>query len=511
MSQRGGTENRIYAAIDLKSFYASVECVERGLDPLTANLVVADKSRTEKTICLAVSPSLKSYGISGRARLFEVVQRVEEINRDRSFRLHGKPFSGSSIFGPELEKDPALKLDYEVAIPRMAYYMNYSSRIYNIYLKYVAAEDVHVYSIDEVFIDLTDYLPLYRLSAHELVMTMIRHVLRETGITATAGIGTNLYLAKIAMDIVAKKMPADSDGVRIAELDETGYRTELWGHRPLRDFWRIGRGYTKRLEANGMFTMGDIARCSLENEDLLYRLFGINAELLIDHAWGWEPCRISDIKAYRPENNSLSLGQVLKEPYPFDKAKIVVREMTDSLVLDMVEKGLVADQMVLTVGYDMASLEDPGIRKKYKGEIAKDWYGRKVPKQAHGSINLGRMMSSTNRIIDAVMELYDRIVDPVLLVRRMYVVANHVVAEDLARKEREVSDENRQLDLFTDPAEEDRQRAEEEEELDREHRRQEAVLEIRKKYGKNAILKGTNFMDGATARERNAQIGGHRA
>ena len=511
MSQRGGTENRIYAAIDLKSFYASVECVERGLDPLTANLVVADKSRTEKTICLAVSPSLKSYGISGRARLFEVVQRVEEINRDRSFRLHGKPFSGSSIFGPELEKDPALKLDYEVATPRMAYYMNYSSRIYNIYLKYVAAEDVHVYSIDEVFIDLTDYLPLYRLSAHELVMTMIRHVLRETGITATAGIGTNLYLAKIAMDIVAKKMPADSDGVRIAELDETGYRTELWGHRPLRDFWRIGRGYTKRLEANGMFTMGDIARCSLENEDLLYRLFGINAELLIDHAWGWEPCRISDIKAYRPENNSLSLGQVLKEPYPFDKAKIVVREMTDSLVLDMVEKGLVADQMVLTVGYDMASLEDPGIRKKYKGEIAKDWYGRKVPKQAHGSINLGRMMSSTNRIIDAVMELYDRIVDPVLLVRRMYVVANHVVAEDLARKEREVSEENRQLDLFTDPAEEDRQRAEEEEELDREHRRQEAVLEIRKKYGKNAILKGTNFMDGATARERNAQIGGHRA
>ena len=511
MSQRGGTENRIYAAIDLKSFYASVECVERGLDPLTANLVVADKSRTEKTICLAVSPSLKSYGISGRARLFEVVQRVEEINRDRSFRLHGKPFSGSSIFGPELEKDPALKLDYEVAIPRMAYYMNYSSRIYNIYLKYVAAEDVHVYSIDEVFIDLTDYLPLYRLSAHELVMTMIRHVLRETGITATAGIGTNLYLAKIAMDIVAKKMPADSDGVRIAELDETGYRTELWGHRPLRDFWRIGRGYTKRLEANGMFTMGDIARCSLENEDLLYRLFGINAELLIDHAWGWEPCRISDIKAYRPENNSLSLGQVLKEPYPFEKAKIVVREMTDSLVLDMVEKGLVADQMVLTVGYDTVSLEDPGIRKKYKGEIAKDWYGRKVPKQAHGSINLGRMMSSTNRIIDAVMELYDRIVDPVLLVRRMYVVANHVVAEDLARKEREVSEENRQLDLFTDPAEEDRQRAEEEEELDREHRRQEAVLEIRKKYGKNAILKGTNFMDGATARERNAQIGGHRA
>ena len=511
MSQRGGTENRIYAAIDLKSFYASVECVERGLDPLTANLVVADKSRTEKTICLAVSPSLKSYGISGRARLFEVVQRVEEINRDRSFRLHGKPFSGSSIFGPELEKDPALKLDYEVATPRMAYYMNYSSRIYNIYLKYVAAEDVHVYSIDEVFIDLTDYLPLYRLSAHELVMTMIRHVLRETGITATAGIGTNLYLAKIAMDIVAKKMPADSDGVRIAELDETGYRTELWGHRPLRDFWRIGRGYTKRLEANGMFTMGDIARCSLENEDLLYRLFGINAELLIDHAWGWEPCRISDIKAYRPENNSLSLGQVLKEPYPFDKAKIVVREMTDSLVLDMVEKGLVADQMVLTVGYDTVSLEDPGIRKKYKGEIAKDWYGRKVPKQAHGSINLGRMMSSTNRIIDAVMELYDRIVDPVLLVRRMYVVANHVVAEDLARKEREVSEENRQLDLFTDPAEEDRQRAEEEEELDREHRRQEAVLEIRKKYGKNAILKGTNFMDGATARERNAQIGGHRA
>ena len=511
MSQRGGTENRIYAAIDLKSFYASVECVERGLDPLTANLVVADKSRTEKTICLAVSPSLKSYGISGRARLFEVVQRVEEINRERSFRLHGKPFSGSSIFGPELEKDPALRLDYEVATPRMAYYMNYSSRIYNIYLKYVAAEDVHVYSIDEVFIDLTDYLPLYRLSAHELVMTMIRHVLRETGITATAGIGTNLYLAKIAMDIVAKKMPADSDGVRIAELDETGYRRELWGHRPLRDFWRIGRGYTKKLEANGMFTMGDIARCSLENEDLLYRLFGINAELLIDHAWGWEPCRISDIKAYRPENNSLSLGQVLKEPYSFDKARIVVREMTDSLVLDMVEKGLVADQMVLTVGYDMVSLEDPGIRKKYKGEIAKDWYGRKVPKQAHGSINLGRMMSSTNRIIDAVMELYDRIVDPVLLVRRMYVVANHVVAEDLARKEREVSEENRQLDLFTDPAEEDRQRAEEEEELDREHRRQEAVLEIRKKYGKNAILKGTNFMEGATARERNAQIGGHRA
>ncbi|MBQ9420484.1 MAG: DNA methylase [Lachnospiraceae bacterium] len=511
MSKQQTSDNRIYAAIDLKSFYASVECVERGLNPLTANLVVADKSRTEKTICLAVSPSLKSYGIPGRARLFEVVQRVGEINRERKYRLRGKPFFGSSIYGPELKRDPTLELAYEVATPRMAYYMEYSSRIFNIYLEYVSAEDIHVYSIDEVFIDLTEYLPLYHKSAHELVMTMIRHVLRETGITATAGIGTNLYLAKIAMDIVAKKMPADQDGVRIAELDELSYRKELWAHRPLKDFWRVGRGYTRKLEANGLFTMGDIARCSLENEDLLYRLFGINAELLIDHAWGWEPCRIKDIKAYRPENNSLSSGQVLQEPYPFDKAKIVVREMTDSLVLDMVEKGLEADQMVLTVGYDMTSLDDPEIRKKYKGEVAKDWYGRKVPKQAHGSINLGRMMSSTERIIDAVMELYDRIVDPVLLVRRMYVVANHVVPEDLARKARETSEENRQLDLFTDPEATERIREEEEAALEREHRRQEAVLEIRKKYGKNAILKGTSFMDGATARERNAQIGGHRA
>ncbi len=508
---------KTYVAIDLKSFYASAECVQRGLDPLDTNLVVADLSRTEKTICLAVSPSLKTYGIGGRARLFEVVQRMKEVNAYRLSQAPERTFSGKSYIASELNSDPSLEADYVVARPQMHKYMEISTKIYQMYLKFVAPEDIHVYSIDEVFIDATKYLDFYHVNAHEFTMMLVRAVLKETGITATAGIGTNMYLCKIAMDIVAKHMPADKDGVRIAELDEMSYRRLLWDHRPLTDFWRVGKGYARRLESHGLFTMGDIARCSIgkptdfHNEDLLYKLFGINAELLIDHAWGWEPCRISDIKAYRPENNSLSLGQVLKEPYPFDKARIVVREMTDSLVLDMVEKGLVADQMVLTVGYDMVSLEDPGIRKKYKGEIAKDWYGRKVPKQAHGSINLGRMMSSTNRIIDAVMELYDRIVDPVLLVRRMYVVANHVVAEDLARKEREVSEENRQLDLFTDPAEEDRQRAEEEEELDREHRRQEAVLEIRKKYGKNAILKGTNFMDGATARERNAQIGGHRA
>ena len=490
---------RTYIAIDLKSFYASVECVDRGLDALATHLVVADASRTEKTICLAVSPSLKSYGIPGRARLFEVVQAVSRINAQRRRAAPGRRFRAASWNHPELLADPSLELDYIVAPPRMAHYMEVSSRIYGIYLRYIAPEDIHVYSIDEVFIDATDYLKTYRLTAHELTRKLIQEVLKETGITATAGIGPNLYLCKIAMDIEAKHSPADADGVRIAELDEMSFRRNYWTHRPLTDFWRIGRGIAAKLEASGLYTMGDVARCSLGkpwdhyNEDLLYKLFGVNAELIIDHAWGWEPCTMADIKAYKPTTNSLSVGQVLSEPYTFKKAKLIVREMTDQLVLDLVDKGLVADQMVLSVGYDMESLTDPDIRSRYRGPVAADWYGRTVPKPAHGSVNLPRPTSSTRLITDAMMDLFDRIVDPVLLVRRMYVVAAHVVDETRVA--------GVQLDLFEEPAEDE----------SRERSRQEAILAIRKKFGKNAILKGMNFDEGATARERNQQIGGHKA
>ena len=502
------TREKSYVAIDLKSFYASVECVERGLDPLNTNLVVADERRSEKTICLAVSPSLKQYGIPGRPRLFEVVQKVKEINRDRERRSPLGYLSGESYADDALSKDPVLALSYIVAQPRMAFYMAYSKRIYEIYLKYVAAEDIHVYSIDEVFMDVSGYLRTYRMSARELTAAIIRDVRKTTGITATAGIGTNLFLCKVAMDIVAKHMPADQNGVRIAELDEMKFRRELWAHQPITDFWRVGRGIAKKLEQNGMVTMGDVALCSERSEDLLYRLFGKNAELLIDHAWGWEPTTIEAIKAYRPSTNSISSGQVLHCPYEAEKARLVIREMTDLLVLDLVDKGLVTDQMVLTVGYDIENLTDPARRAKYRGRVETDPYGRQVPKQAHGSINLDGYTSSTRRIMRAVTELFDRIVDKNLLIRRMYVVANRVLREADAPKKR---DDAVQLDFFTDYAAEAEKQKAEDEALARERRIQNATLAIKKKYGKNALFKGMNLEEGATAKERNAQIGGHKA
>ena len=496
-----------YIAIDLKSFYASVECMQRNLDPMTTNLVVADLSRTEKTICLAVSPSLKQYGISGRARLFEVVQQVKQANAQRQRKAPGRTFTGASHDDTELKAHPELAIDYVVAPPQMAKYMKTSTEIYNVYLKYVAPEDIHVYSIDEVFIDATHDLGTYKLSARELAMKIILDVLATTGITATAGIGTNLYLCNVAMDIVAKHIPADRNGVRIAELDEMTYRRTLWDHQPLTDFWRVGRGYARKLEAHRMFTMGDVARQSVQNDEVLYKLFGINAELIIDHAWGWEPCTIADIKAYKPSSNSLGSGQVLHYPYTAQKAKLVVREMADLLVLDLVDKGLVTDQIVLTVGYDIENLTDPKRSKSYKGEVTTDHYGRKIPKHAHGTGNLGKYTSSTREILQAVSELYDRIVDPELLVRRLNIVANHVIDETSVP----AASEAEQLDLFTDYEERDRQQAEDAAALEREKRQQEAILSIKKKYGKNAILKGMNLEEGATARDRNAQIGGHKA
>jgi DNA polymerase V len=506
-------KKRTYIAIDLKSFYASVECVERGLDPLTTNLVVADASRTQKTICLAVSPSLKAYGIPGRARLFEVVQKVKEANAARLGKAPGRAFFGVSCNDTELKSSTGLSLDYIIAPPRMAYYIEYSTQIYNIYLKYIAPEDIHVYSIDEAFLDATDYLNTYNLSAHEFATKMILDVLKTTGITATAGIGTNLYLSKIAMDIHAKHIPADNNGMRIAELDETSYRRLLWSHQPLTDFWRVGKGYAKKLEEKGLFTMGDIARCSLGkptdyyNEDLLYKLFGINAELLIDHAWGWEPCTIADIKAYKPSANSIGSGQVLHCAYTFDKAKLIVREMTDLLVLDLVDKRLVTGQLVLTVGYDIESLTNPEIKKSYHGAITTDHYGRTVPKSAHGSINLGRQTSSTKLILDAVTELFERIVDKNLLIRRVNITANHVVDEAAVQK----TDNFEQLDLFTDYAAAQAKKEDEEAELAREKKVQLAMLQIKMKHGKNAILKGMNLEEGATTVDRNRQIGGHKA
>ncbi len=496
-----------YIAIDLKSFYASQECIARGRDPLTTNLVVADMSRTEKTICLAVSPSLKAYGIPGRARLFETIQKVKEANALRITKAPGRKFTGKSCDANELKANPALEIDFIVAPPRMAHYMECSTRIYEIYLKYVAPEDIHVYSIDEVFIDATPYLKTYGLTAYEFAGKLIYEVLETTGITATAGIGTNLYLCKIAMDIMAKRTQPDRFGARIAQLDEMSYRQELWSHRPLTDFWRVGGGYARKLEAHGLFTMGDIARCSLNNEDLLYKLFGVNAELLIDHAWGWEPCTIADIKAYKPSSNSLGSGQVLQCPYTAGKAKLIVREMTDMLVLDLVDKGLVTDQMVLTVGYDRESLTDPEISRKYSGPVVTDRYGRKIPKHAQGTANLHRRTSSTKLITDAVMELFDSIVNPDLLVRRLNLAAYRVTAE------RDVPQEQgpRQLDLFMDYEAEEKRKEEEDAALEREKRKQQAVLCIRKKYGKNAILKGMNFEEGATAIDRNGQIGGHKA
>lgn len=502
---------KCYICCDLKSFYASVECVERGLDPMTTNLVVADQRRTEKTICLAVSPSLKAYGISGRARLFEVVEKVREVNTQRKWQAPGHQLTGSSWHDPDLRQSPELALDYIVAPPRMAHYIEWSTRIYQVYLKYAAPEDIHVYSIDEVFIDATSYLEAFQMTGRQLARTIILDILKTTGITAAAGIGTNLYLAKIAMDIEAKHVPADEYGVRIAELDEMSYRRLLWDHRPLTDFWRVGRGYASKLEAHGLFTMGDIARCSLGgagdyyNEELLYKLFGVNAELLIDHAWGWEPTTIADIKAYKPESSSLGSGQVLTAAYPYEKARLVVREMAEELILNLVDKGLVTDQIDLTIGYDTASLTTPGIR--YTGPVTTDHYGRKVPKHAHGTRHLGRRTQSAKVILDAAMALFDRIVNPALLVRRVNIVALHILVgqEELPVPEVE------QLDLFTDYAKLEQERLAEQARLERESRIQQAALSIKRKFGKNALVKGMDLQEDATAMTRNNQIGGHKA
>ena len=494
-----------YIAIDLKSFYASVECVDRGYDPLVTNLVVADSSRTDKTICLAVSPGLKSYGLPGRPRLFEVVQAVNMINAERKSRIRHRDFTGSSCITTMLDSDPSLRVDYITAVPRMSLYMKYSTDIYRIYLKYIAPEDILVYSCDEVFIDVTAYLATYRMSAHELAMTMIRDVLASTGITATAGIGPNLYLCKIAMDIVAKHMSADSDGVRIAELDEMSYRRMLWDHTPITDFWRIGGGLAKRLAKLGLVTMGDIAACSETNEDALYSEFGVNAELIIDHAWGWEPCTIEDVRSYKPANNSLSSGQVLMRPYSSSEAAIIVHEMTDLLALDLVRKGLVTDQMVLTIGYE--SVRDPHDLGSYNGEIGLDRYGRYTPKHAHGTVNLKQRTSSARIITEAVDALYERIINNDLMIRRVNVCACKVVSE----QEADAGGQYEQLDLFTDYDAAERKRQEEETRLAKEKALALATLSIKDKYGKNAILKGTNFLDGATARQRNEQIGGHKA
>ncbi len=505
-------KERTYVCCDLKSFYASVECVERGLDPMTTNLVVADQRRTDKTICLAVSPSLKAYGIGGRARLFEVVQKVAEVNARRKWNAPSHQLTGSSWHDPEVQENPALALDYIVAPPRMAHYIDWSTKIYSVYLKYIAPEDIYPYSIDEVFMDLTNYLDTYRMTARELTRTIILDILKTTGITAAAGMGANLYLAKVAMDIVAKHVHPDKDGVRIARLNEMTYRRLLWDHRPLTDFWRVGKGYATKLEAHGMYTMGDVARCSIgkpgeyHNEELLYKLFGINAEILIDHAWGWEPCTITDAKAYKPENKSIVSGQVLQCPYSFEKARLVVREMADALALDLVDKGLVTNQLVLTVGYDRENLDDPSRAAWYKGPVTADRYGRKIPKHAVGTENFP-YTSSANDLLKAVTALYDRIVDQNLLIRRLSISANKLLDEASASKEEPAE----QLDLFTDYAAKKQQEQADKAAHTRERKLQEAMLGIKKRYGKNAILKGMNLEDGATARERNQTIGGHHA
>ena len=506
-------DNRTYIAIDLKSFYASVECKERGFDPMNTNLVVADTSRTEKTICLAVTPSLKSYGIPGRARLFEVIQKLREVNADRRLSAPGGCFVGSSFFQDELTVHPALEVSYIAAPPRMALYMQYSTRIYDIYLKYIAPEDIHVYSIDEVFMDVTQYLTIYKMSAKELASKIIRQVQEETGIAATAGIGTNLYLCKVALDIMAKHAEPDENGVRIAVLDEMSYRTLLWDHKPLTDFWRVGHGYRKKLEEHGLYTMGDIARCSLggprdfHNEELLYRLFGINAELLIDHAWGYEPVTMDLIKSYKPATNCIGSGQVLQHPYSFEKARLIVKEMTDVLVLDLVEKRLVTDQLVLSVGYDTENLKNPEVSRRYQGEVTKDYYGRMTPKHAHGTANTGRFTSSTKLITDAVTELYDKIVNPDLTIRRINITANHLMEESRAAE----TGTYEQLTLFDNSEETKKQKEAEEMQLSKERKLQEAMLSVKKRYGKNAMLKGMNLEEGAMAKERNNQIGGHKA
>lgn len=525
-------KERTYIAIDLKSFYASVECIERDLDPLTTNLVVADESRTDKTICLAVSPSLKSHGIPGRCRLFELKQKVKEANGYRRMK-YGSDLKGEgSCDANYLAKHPEVPIDYIIAPPRLGYYMEYSSRIYDIYLKYVAPEDIHIYSIDEVFMDVTGYLDLYGMDAHKLTMTIIRDVLKETGITATAGIGTNMYLAKIAMDIEAKHIEADEDGVRIAELDEMSYRRSLWNHRPITDFWRVGRGYAKKLASHGIYTMGDVARCSIGgpndfyNEDLLYKIFGVNAELLIDHAWGWEPCTIADIKDYRPSTNSLSSGQVLQKPYAYHKAELIVKEMVDKLALDMLRKHLVCDQVTLTIGYDIENVMDEGRRSQIKGEVVRDYYGREVPKHAHGTESLGRFTASASIMMDAFLRIFKRTVDPNLLVRRITVVAENIKLEKAVA----VEEQEQQISFFDFAAGEKDGQGEtsgqtvgiskeilgeaagpSEEELEEEMRIQQTLLAIKEKFGSNAVVKAMDLEEDATGMERNRQIGGHKA
>jgi len=501
-------KERIYIAIDLKSFFASVECVERGLDPLTTNLVVADGARTEKTICLAVTPALKSFGISGRARLYEVVQQVGKVNRTRKLAIR-KDFEGSSCDINELKENPNLSLNYIIAPPRMSYYMDYSTRVYSIYLRYIAPEDIHVYSIDEVFMDVTDYLNTYKCTPRELAMKMIHEVLKETGITATAGIGTNLYLCKIAMDIVAKHIPADKDGVRIAYLDEMTYRKELWNHRPLTDFWRIGKGTVKRLADKGLYTMGDIARCSIGkkedyyNEELLYKLFGINAELIIDHAWGYEPTRISDIKSYKSETNSLGNSQVLSRPYQFDEGLIVIKEMAESLTLSLVEKKLVCSSVFVGISYDIENVE----KDDFEGETSKDFYGRIAPKSTHGIYNFESPTNSNMLIRDAAADIYQRTTNPNFTIRKLSITANNVIYEkDVPNKEIV-----EQMDMFTDYQQKDKQKEQFKQELEKEKKVQQAILQIKNTYGKNAVIKAVDLDESATAKERNEQIGGHKA
>ena len=500
-------KSRIYIAFDLKSVYASVECRERGLDPMDTNLVVADESRTDKTICLAVTPSLKSFGIPGRGRLFEVRQRMTEINAERRFCAPQHRLCGTSCFSSELQANPALAADFITAPPRMALYMEYSTRIYTIYMKYAAPEDIVVYSIDEVFMDVTDYLAAFHLTPHALAAKIIQDVFSETGITATAGIGTNLFLCKAAMDIVAKHIPPDENGVRIARLDEMSYRRTLWAHRPLTDFWRVGQGYARKLMENGMFTMGDVALCSVTHEDLLYTLFGKNAELLIDHAWGWEPCTIKDIKNYRPASQSLGSSQVLPCPYSPEKARLVLQEMADLLVLDLTDKSLVTDQLVITVGYDIENLSDPKRACNYRGPVVLNPYGRRIPKHAHGTASLNHHTASAREIMSAAGELFDRIVNPDLLIRRLSVTANHTLPESTASQ----SIRYEQLDLFTDYADLENRYNQEQAALKREKKLQQTMLAIKKKYGRNSIVRGMSLEEGATARERNKQIGGHKA
>ena len=497
---------KIYACIDLKSFYASVECRERGLDPLKTNLVVADESRTEKTVCLAISPSMKQYGLGGRARLYEVLQKIKEVNYQRKKDNKFKDFKGKSFNDDELKKDKSLELDFIIAPPRMAYYMKYSTEIYNVYLKYLAPEDIYVYSIDEVFCDITNYLNYNHTTPRAFVTKMIHDVYKTTGITATAGLGTNMYLAKVAMDIVAKHCEPDKYGVRMSGLDEITYRKKLWNHKPLTSFWRVGPGYEKKLKANGLYTMGDIARCSLENEDLLYKLFGVNAELLIDHAWGYEPCTIENVKAYKPTRNSISSGQVLHCPYTYKKARLIIKEMSDLLALDLVSKKIVTDQLVLTVGYDIDNLNIPDIKESYTGEITKDQYGREVPKHAHGTINIDHKTSSSKTIMENMIKLYDRIVNRNLLVRRINITANNVISEDLVKDKPIIQ----QFDLFTDYNEVEINREKQKEEEIKDKKLQNVMLDIKSKYGKNAILKGMNLEEGGTTIDRNKQIGGHR-